>query len=145
MRRTVFFESDHATLSGHFSVWIMWTGNCRDVLRTAETFQSLAPFSSFILGFFLFPHRTFTGHWETELWRPWLSLIAGLLCHIVLLTTLLSPLTPCYVTMCTSEAIVDMQIVRGAKFPDHFYTTSPGPNWYIPIILGWSHLVRDHK
>ena len=55
MRRTVFFESDHTTMSGHFSVWIMWTGNCRD-----ETFHSLAPFSSFILGFFLFPHRTFT-------------------------------------------------------------------------------------
>ena len=30
-----------------FSVWIMWTGNCRDVLRSVETFQSLAPFSSF--------------------------------------------------------------------------------------------------
>ena len=60
MRRTLFFESHHATMSGRFSVWIMWTGNCRDVLRSAETFQSLAPFSSFILGFFLFPHRTFT-------------------------------------------------------------------------------------
>ena len=58
MRRTLFFESDHATMSGHFSVWIMWTGNCRDVLRSAETFQSLAPFSSFILGFFCF----LTGH-----------------------------------------------------------------------------------
>ena len=29
----------------------------------------------------------------------------------MLLTTLLPPLTPCYVPMCTSEAIVDMQIV----------------------------------
>ena len=45
-------------MSGHFSVWIMWTGNCRDVLRSAETFQSLAPFSSFILGGFYF----LTGH-----------------------------------------------------------------------------------
>ena len=59
MRSTVFCESDHPTMSGRFSVWIMWTGNCRDVLRSAETFQSLALFSSFILGF-LFPHRTFT-------------------------------------------------------------------------------------
>ena len=40
-RRTV-FESDHATISGHFSVWIMWTGNCRDVFISAETFRSLA-------------------------------------------------------------------------------------------------------
>ena len=39
MRRTLFFESDHATMSGRFSVWTMWTGNCRDVLRSAETFQ----------------------------------------------------------------------------------------------------------
>ena len=31
MRRTLFFESDHATMSGCLSVW-MWTGNCRDVL-----------------------------------------------------------------------------------------------------------------
>ena len=60
MRRTLFFESDHATMSGRFSVWIMWTGNCRDIFRSAETFQSLAPFSSFILGCFLFPHRLFT-------------------------------------------------------------------------------------
>ena len=58
MRRTVFFELDHATMSGQFSVWIIWTGNCRDVFRSAETFQSLAPFSSFILGFFCF----LTGH-----------------------------------------------------------------------------------
>ena len=47
--------------------------------------------------------------------------------------------------MYTSEAIVDMQIVRGEKYPDHFYTTSTGPNRYIPIILGCLHLVRDHK
>ena len=59
MRRTPFFESDHVSMSGRFSVWIMWTGNCRDVLRSAQTFQSLALFSSFILGFF-FPHRIFT-------------------------------------------------------------------------------------
>ena len=38
------------------------------------------------------------------------------------------------VVMCTSEVIVDMQIVCGAKYPDYFYTTSTGPNWYIPII-----------
>ena len=62
MRRTLFFESDHATISSRFSVWMMGTGNCRDVLRSAETFQSLAPFSSFILGFFCF----LTGH------SPWL-------------------------------------------------------------------------
>ena len=59
MRRTLFFESDHATMSGRFSVWIMGTGNCRDVLRSAETFQSLAPFSSLILDS-LFPHRAIT-------------------------------------------------------------------------------------
>ena len=53
MRRSIFFESGHATMSGGFSVWIMWTGNCRDVLSSAETFQSLAPFSSFILEFFV--------------------------------------------------------------------------------------------
>ena len=41
MRRTLFFESDHATMSNRFSVWIMGTGNCRDVLRFAETFQLL--------------------------------------------------------------------------------------------------------
>ena len=41
-------------MSGRCSVWIMWTGNCRDILRSAETFQSLAPFSSFMLGFFCF-------------------------------------------------------------------------------------------
>ena len=50
MRRTVFFESDHATMPGRFSIRIMWTGNCRDFFRSAETFQSLAPFSSFTLG-----------------------------------------------------------------------------------------------
>ena len=71
--------------------------------------------------------------------------LAGLLSHIVVLTTLLPPLTLCYVAMCTSEAIVDMQIVHHAKYPDHFYTTNTGPNRYIPIIIGWSHLVRDHK
>ena len=49
----------------------------------------------------------------------------------MLLTTLLPPLTPCYVAMCTSEAIVDMQIVQGPRYPDHFYTTSTGPNRYI--------------
>ena len=54
MRRTLFFESDHATMFGRFSVWMIWTGNCRDVLRSTETFQSLAPFSNFILGFFYF-------------------------------------------------------------------------------------------
>ena len=64
MRRTLFFELDHATMSGHFSVWIMWTGNCRNVLRFTETFQSLAPFSSFILDFFCF----FTGH-SPSLWN----------------------------------------------------------------------------
>ena len=37
---------------------MMWTGNCRDVLKSTETFQSLAPFSSFILEFFSF----LTGH-----------------------------------------------------------------------------------
>ena len=58
MRRTLFFELDHASMSGRFSVWIMWTGNCSDVLRSAETFQSLAPFSSIMLGFFCF----LTGH-----------------------------------------------------------------------------------
>ena len=45
-------------MSGCFSVWIMWTGNCRDVLRSTEAFQSLAPFSSFILEFICF----LTGH-----------------------------------------------------------------------------------
>ena len=64
MRRTLFFESNHATMSGRFSVWIMWTGNCRDVLRSAETFQSLAPFSSFILDFFCF----LSGH-SPSLWN----------------------------------------------------------------------------
>ena len=39
-------------------VWIMWTGNCRVVLRFTEAFQSRAPFSSFILEFFCF----LTGH-----------------------------------------------------------------------------------
>ena len=58
LRRAVFLESDCATMPGHFSAWIMWTGNCRDVFRSAETFQSPAPFSSFILGFFCF----LTGH-----------------------------------------------------------------------------------
>ena len=57
MRRTLFFESDHVTMSSRFSAWIMRTGNCRDVLRSAETFQSLSPFSSFMLGFFGFHTR----------------------------------------------------------------------------------------
>ena len=47
MRRTLFFESDHATMSGCFSVWIMWTENWRDGLRSAETFQSQACSGSF--------------------------------------------------------------------------------------------------
>ena len=144
MRRTLFFESDHATMSGRFFVWIMWTGNGRDVLRSAETSQSLAPFSSFMLGFFCF----LTGH--SPYLRNWImgSLavrITDLLSHIGLLPILLSLLIPCYVAMCSSEVSVDMQIRRGAKYPDHFYTTSTGTNWYIPIILGWSHLVRDRK
>ena len=54
--RSVFFESDHARMFGCFSVWMMWTGNSRDVLWFTETFQSLATISSFILEFFLFPH-----------------------------------------------------------------------------------------
>ena len=54
IRKTLFFESDHGTMSGHFSVWIMWTGNCGDVLRSTEIFQSLAPFSSFTLEIFCF-------------------------------------------------------------------------------------------
>ena len=62
--RTLFFESDHATMSSRFSVWIRGTGNCRDVLRSAETFQSPAPFSSFILEFFGF----LTGH-SLSLWN----------------------------------------------------------------------------
>ena len=36
--RTLFFKLVHATMSGCFSVWMMWTGNCRDVLRSTETF-----------------------------------------------------------------------------------------------------------
>ena len=35
--RTLFFESDHATMFGRFYVGIMWTGNCRDVLRSTVT------------------------------------------------------------------------------------------------------------
>ena len=58
MRRTVFFESDYAIMSSRYSVWIMWTGNYRDVFRSAKSFQSLAPFSSFIWEFFCF----FTRH-----------------------------------------------------------------------------------
>ena len=143
MRRTFLFESDHATMSGCFSVWIMWIGNGRDVLRSTETFQSLAPFSSFILRFFCF----LTGHSPSL--RNWImdSLVvtgcwfAG---HIVLLTTLWPPLTPWNVAVCTPEAIVDMQIVHGTRYSDHFYTISTGQNRYIPIILGWLHLVRDH-
>ena len=53
-RDSQFFESDNTTITSCFSVWITWTGNCRDILRSTETFQSLAPFSSFILEFFLF-------------------------------------------------------------------------------------------
>ena len=49
IRRILFFELDYTTMFGQFSVWMMWTGNCRDVLRSTETFQSLAPISSFIL------------------------------------------------------------------------------------------------
>ena len=41
-------------MPGWFSLWIMWTVNCRDIFRSAEISQSLAPFSSFILGFFGF-------------------------------------------------------------------------------------------
>ena len=54
IRRTHFFELNHTSMSGHFSVWIMWTGNYRDILRSAETYQSLTPFSSFIFEFFYF-------------------------------------------------------------------------------------------
>ena len=61
MRRIPFLESDHATMPGRFSVWIMWTGNWRDIYRSAENFHSLSPFSSFILRFF-FLHWTFTFH-----------------------------------------------------------------------------------
>ena len=64
MKRTVFFESDHTTMSGNFSFWIMWTGNCRDVLRPTETFQSLAPFSSFIMEFFCFLTRHSPSLWN---------------------------------------------------------------------------------
>ena len=97
MRRTLFFESDHATMSGR--LWIMWTGNCRDVFRSAETFKSLALFSCFMLGFFV-SSQDIHLPWETELWVPWLLWIADLLSHIVLSTILLSLLIPCYVTMC---------------------------------------------
>ena len=117
MRRTIFCESDHATMSGHFSVCIMWTGNCRDVFRAAETFQSLVPFSSFILGFFCFP----TGHSPSL--RNWImSSVAVIGCWFAVSH---------YVAMCTSEAIVDMQIVHGARYPDRFYMMSTGPNRYI--------------
>ena len=106
MRRTFFFVLDHTTMSGHFSVWIMWTGNCRDVLRFTETFQSLAPFSIFILEF-LISSQGIHLPCETDLRIPWLSQVAGLLPHIVLLITLWPPPTPYYVTMSTSEVIVD--------------------------------------
>ena len=72
-----FYEEDTpiwigpSTMSGRFSVWIMWTGNCRDVLRSAETFQGLAPFSSFILGFFVSSQDIHPPR-EAELWVPWL-------------------------------------------------------------------------
>ena len=143
IRRTLFFESDHATMSGRFSVWIIWTRNCSDVLGSTEAFQLLAQFSSFILDFFISSQGIHLPC-ETELWVLWLLQIAGLLAYIVLLTTLWPPPTPCYVAMCTSEAIVDMQMVHGARYPDHIYTKSTDPNRYIPIILGWSHFVRDH-
>ena len=42
----------------------MWTGNCSNVPRSTKTFQSLAPFNSFILEFFCF----FTEH-SPSLWN----------------------------------------------------------------------------
>ena len=45
--------------------------------------------------------------------------------------------------MCTSEAIVDMQIIHGARYPDHFYTTSTVLNRYIPIIISFFSRSRE--
>ena len=83
--RTLFFESDRATMSGRFSVWLMWTGNCRVVLRFFVSSQDICALNNSI---------------KTS---------NTLLCRHVYIWS-----------------DVDMQIVRGAKYPDHFYTTSTG-------------------
>ena len=140
---TLFFEPDHATMSGCFSIWIMWIGNCRDVLRSVETFQSLAPFSSFIFEFFCF----LTGH-SPSLWNWIMGSLAVTGCWFAATHCALNN------SITTSNTLLCRHVYIWSncghadsmwhKVPDHFYTKNTSPNWYIPIILGWAHLVRDH-
>ena len=70
MRKILFFELNYAIMSGRFSVRIIWAGYFWDVLRSTETFQSLFPFSSFVLDFF--SSQGIHLPCETELWVPWM-------------------------------------------------------------------------
>ena len=111
-------------MSGRFSVWIMWTGNCWDVLRSTETFQLLAPFSSFILEFFCF----LKGH-SPSLWNWIMGSLAVTGCwfaasHYAINSMTTSNTLLC--AMCTSEAIVDMQIALSARYPDNFRLVTCG-------------------
>ena len=144
MRRTLFFESDHATTSGRFSVWIMWTGNYRDVLRSAESFQSLAPFRSFILGFFSF----LTGHSPSL--RSWImGSLAVIGCMFAVSHCALNnSITTANTLLCHHVYIwSDCGHANSTwhEVPWSLLHNSTGPNRYIPIILGWLHLVKDHK
>ena len=144
-----FYEEDTLLWIGpcarthRFSVWIMWTGNCRDVLRCAETFQSLAPFRSFILGFFCF----LTGHSPSL--RNWImgSLAITSFWFAISHCARNNSITTSYTLLCLHVYIwSDCRHADSTwrKVHDHFYTTRTGLNQYIPIILDWSHLVRAH-
>ena len=139
MRRTLFFESDHATISGRFPVWQVWTGNWRDVLRSAETFQSRAPFRSFILDFFCFLTRHSPFLWNLIT----CSLVVTGCWFAASHYALNSSMNTSNTLLCLHVHIVNRQIIHGARYPDHFYTKSTDTNGYIPIILGCSNFV-DH-
>ena len=136
------FEED-TTISGCFSVWIMWTGTCRHVLRSTETFQLLDPFSSFILQVFCF----LTEH-SPSLWNWIMGSLAVTNCWFAVSHCALNnSLTTSSTLLCHHVyiwSIVDMQISHGARYPNHFHMKSTDLNLYIPIILGWLHSVGDH-
>ena len=93
--RKTLFEWDHIT-SGRLSVRATSTGHCKDVIRSTETFQSLAPISSFLLDVVCF---FFTGLLPS-LWNwilvPFLS-SNHLLLKIGFLSNFWSPLIHYYV------------------------------------------------
>ena len=97
-RRTLFLGSDHISTSGRLYVWARCTGNCKDVIRSTETFKSLAPLWIFMLGviYFFFARHSLS-LWNWIFWFP--GCLEPFICCLTLgfLSDLWSPLIFYYV------------------------------------------------